>query len=150
MINIVFICTGNICRSPMAEGFLRFKWKDAGHNDLTVSSMGIHGLDAFPPTKYAQAVCEEHGFDISSHRSRSLLGEEIQKADLILCMEPAHKRFVQMFFPWQRDRVYLLGAWPEKEARKSSIRDPMGKTYEEYQRVFDLIRGHIERILPLL
>ena len=150
MVNVLFVCTGNICRSPMAEGFLRHKWAEMGRNDLTVSSMGIHGLDDSAPTEYSQAVCEEHGFDISSLRSRSLVGDEIQKADLILCMEPAHKRFVQTFFPWQRDRVFLLGAWPEKETRKSSIPDPMGRSYENYQRIFNMIRGHIERILPLV
>lgn len=150
MLNVVFICTGNICRSPMAEGYLRHRWQEIGRNDLNVSSMGIHGLDESPATGYAQSVCEEHGFDISSHRSRSLVGDELLKADFIFCMEPIHKKFVQTFFPWQRDRVFLLAAWPGKETRKSVITDPMGASYEEYQRIFDVIRGHIERILPQL
>jgi len=150
MLNIVFVCTGNICRSPMAEGFLRHKWLEIERRDLNVSSMGTHGLDNAPPTEYAQAVCMEHGFDISFHRSRFLVGDELQKAELIFCMEPAHKQFVQTFFPWHRDRVFLLGAWPEKETRKSSIPDPMGRDYEYYQRIFGMIRDHIERIIPLL
>ena len=150
MLNIVFVCTGNICRSPMAEGFLRHKWNEMGRDDLNVSSMGIHGLDDSPATEYAQEVCEEHGVDISSHRSRSLVGDELQKADFIFCMEPIHKKFVQTFFPWHRDRVFLLAAWPKKETRKSFISDPMGGSYEDYQRIFGIIRSYIERILPLL
>ncbi len=150
MLNVIFVCTGNICRSPMAEGFLRHKWQETGRPDVHVSSMGTHGLDSYEPEEYAQAVCEEHGCDISSHRSRSLIGDELQKADLIFCMEPIHKKFVQTFFPWYREKVFLLGAWPGKETRKSSIPDPMGGTYEDFQRIFGMIRNHIERILPQL
>ena len=150
MLNIVFVCTGNICRSPMAEGFLRYQWHQMGRDDLIVSSMGIYGLNDSPATEYAQAVCKKNGFDISSHRARSLVGEELLKADLILCMEPAHKKFVQVFFPWHRDKVALLGAWPDKQTRKSSIDDPMGGSYKKYQKIFSIIKVHIERILPLL
>ena len=150
MLNIIFVCTGNICRSPMAEGLLRYKWHQMGRNDLIVSSMGIHGLNDSPATEYAQAVCKKNGFDITSHRARSLVGEELLKADLVLCMEPVHKKFVQVFFPWHRDKVALLGAWPEKETRKSAIEDPMGGSYKKYQQRFSLIKMHIERIIPLL
>lgn len=150
MLNIVFVCTGNICRSPMAEGFLRYKWHGMERDDLIVSSMGIHGVIDSPATEYAQAVCKKNGFDISSHRARSLVGEELLKADVILCMEPVHKKFVQVFFPWCRDRVALLGAWPDKETRKSSIEDPMGGSYKKYQKIFTIIKEHIERIMPML
>lgn len=150
MLNIIFVCTGNICRSPMAEGLLRYKWHQMGRNDLIVSSMGIHGLNDSPATEYAQAVCKKNGFDITYHRARSLVGEELLKADLVLCMEPVHKKFVQVFFPWHRDKIALLGAWPEKETRKSAIEDPMGGSYKKYQQRFSLIKMHIERIIPLL
>ena len=150
MLKIVFVCTGNICRSPMAEGFLRYKWHQMKRDDLIVSSMGIHGLNDSPATEYAQAVCKNSGFDISSHRARALVGEELMKADLILCMEPAQKKFVQVFFPWLRSRVVLLAAWPDKETRKSAIEDPIGSSYKKYQKIFDIIKEHIERIIPLL
>ncbi|MBT8491028.1 MAG: hypothetical protein KJN62_08260 [Deltaproteobacteria bacterium] len=150
MLNIIFICTGNICRSPMAEGFLRYKWHQMKRDGLIVSSMGIYGVTDSPATEYAQDVCKKNGFDISSHRARSIVGEELLKADLILCMEPVQKKFVQVFFPWRRDRVALLGAWPDKETRKSAIIDPMGGSYKKYQKIFAKIKEHIERIIPLL
>jgi len=150
MLNIVFVCTGNICRSPMAEGFFRYKWHQTERDDISVSSMGTHGLNDSPATEYAQAACKKNGFDISSHRARSLVGKELLKADLILCMEPVHKRFIQVFFPWYQDRVALLGAWPDRETRKSSVEDPMGCSYKKYLKTFSIIKIHIERIIPLL
>jgi low molecular weight protein-tyrosine phosphatase len=134
----------------MAEGLLRHSWREMGRNDLKVSSMGIHGLNDIPATEYAQKICKENGFDISSHRARSLVGEELQKADLILCMEPVHKKFVTTFFPWLRKNVFLLAAWPGKGNRKSTIVDPMGGSYKKYQKIFGIIDTHIQRIIPLL
>jgi len=134
----------------MAESLMRHKWRETGRDDLQVSSMGIHGLNDIPATEYAQKVCKENGVDISSHRARSLVGEELQKADLILCMEPVHKKFVTTFFPWLRKKVFLLGAWPGKGTRKSTIVDPMGGSYKKYQQIFGAIDTHIQRIIPLL
>jgi protein-tyrosine-phosphatase len=150
MIEIIFVCTGNICRSPMAEGLLNHKWHLAGRDDLLVSSMGTHGLDNHPATEPAQQVCLENGFDISSHRSRPLAGEDLQSSDLIFCMEPIHTEFIGTFFPWYRNRVFLLGAWPGKKTRKSPVPDPMGGEIELYRKIFKLIDGHMERILPKL
>jgi protein-tyrosine-phosphatase len=150
MPHIVFVCTGNICRSPMAEGVMRHKFKEEGRHDMTVSSMGIHGLNGYSATEYAQKVCVEDGIDISHHKARYLVGDELQMADLILCMETVHKKFIQTFFPWLHKKVFLLGAWPEKQTRKSGIKDPMGGSYEKYQKVYNLIKTHIERIIPLL
>jgi protein-tyrosine-phosphatase len=118
----------------MAEGLMRHKCKEEGRNDMTVSSMGIHGLNDYSATEYAQKVCENDGFDISSHKARYLVGDELQMADLI----------------WLHKKVFLLGAWPEKQTRKSAIKDPMGGSYEKYQEIYSLIKTHIERIFPLL
>lgn len=150
MLKIIFVCTGNICRSPMAEGILRHRCKEMGRNDLVVSSMGIHGLTDSPAVDYAQDACEEEGIDISFHIARPIIGEELQGADLILCMEPIHTKFLQTFFPWQRNKIYLLGAWPKEKARKSAIQDPMGGPIEDFRRAFNIIQNHIDRILPLL
>jgi protein-tyrosine-phosphatase len=150
MANIIFVCTGNICRSPMAEGVLRHRLEAQGLSHIEVSSMGTHGLHNTPASELAQQVCQDNGIDIGAHRSRSLVGDEIQDADLILCMEPAHRKFLQTFFPWQKERVALLGAWPDKEKRKSAIRDPMGTPLKVYRQVYSLIEFHIDRIYPLL
>ena len=146
MTHVVFICTANICRSPMAEGIFRHKADLTGRGDLTTASMGIHGLPDEPASEPAREVCEAHGIDISAHRSRSISGEELQQSDLILCMEPGHRKFVQTFFPWHRQRVFLLGAWPGKQTRKSVIKDPIGAPMAVYRMIFEVIDKHIDRI----
>ena len=112
--------------------------------------MGIQGLDDSPATGPAIQVCEENGIDISGHRSRPLRGEELQAADLILCMEPGHVAFINTYYPWHRDRVALLGAWPGKPKRKHTVEDPMGGSLALYRKVFGIIDAHIDRILPQL
>jgi protein-tyrosine phosphatase len=134
----------------MAEGLMRHTTQKEGRRDLLVSSMGTHAQYGFQATEYAQKVCKEDGFDISSHTARYLMGDELEKADLILCMEPLHVKFVGTFFPKTRKKVFLLGAWPDKATRKSAIQDPMGGSYEKYQQIFDIIKHHIDRIFPLL
>ena len=150
MSDIVFVCTGNICRSPMAEGLLRHRLEAAGVFSVNVTSMGVRGLDQSPATLEARQVCEENGFDISAHRSRSIVAEEIQDADLVLCMEPVHVKFLHTYFPWHKDQIVLLAAWPGKPNRKSVVIDPMGKPIDFYRQVFQVIAGHLDRVMDHL
>jgi protein-tyrosine phosphatase len=132
----------------MAEGILRDKWRQNSGAGLVVSSMGVHGLDSQGPSELAQQVCAEHGIDISAHLSRQLSYDDLEKAHIILAMEPLHREFINLFFPRFSDKVFLLGAWPDKETRKSTIADPMGKPIKVYRRAYDIIAGHIDRIVP--
>ena len=146
MSGIVFVCTGNICRSPMAEGILRHRLEEEDIYGIQVTSMGVSGLDNLPATEQAQQVCEEHGIDISEHRSRPIVGEEIQDADWVFCMEPGHQQFLNTYYPWHKDQIVLLAAWPEKPNRKSVVPDPYGRAIDVYRDVFDQIAGHIDRV----
>lgn len=134
----------------MAEAILRHEWKQQGKDGLYVSSMGIHGLDNQEASKYSKEICEEHGIDLSEHRSRKLMIPELEEADLILSMEKIQKEFIQLFFPKFSDKNFLLGAWPEKESKKSNIRDPMGGSQKLYRQVYDIISKHINRIIPII
>lgn len=144
---VVFICTANICRSPMAEGIFNHNAALAGRDDLQASSMGIQAVDGQPASEFARKVCLEKGIDLSGHRSRPLIGDELREADLVLCMEKGHAKFVETFFPWHRDRIFLAGAWPGKATRKSAVEDPVGAPVELFRQVFGILNDHIDRIV---
>lgn len=148
MNRIIFVCTGNVCRSPMAEGILKARFASINRSDIIVSSMGIYGLDRKPASDLARQVCAENGIDISRHISRQLDFDEIKESRLILTLEMAHKNFILLFFKNLMERVFLLGCWPGEDSQKGNIKDPMGGSLKDYRKAFQIIAGHIDRILP--
>jgi protein-tyrosine-phosphatase len=150
MFNIVFVCTGNMCRSPMAEAILRHKLLQIGHNDFFVTSSGIHANNDQPAAPLAVEVCQEHAIDLSRHLTRTLNPKELFSSDLIFAMEPVQKDFLVLFFPALRDKVALLGSWPQPDSKKGMIPDPMGGDLKDYRKTFDVISRNIDRIMPSL
>jgi protein-tyrosine-phosphatase len=112
--------------------------------------MGIHAKDGQKASKDIVAACSEQTIDISDHVSRSLDYEELNRADFIFVMEAYHKQTVQMFVPQASGRVFLLGAWPAMERRKSEIPDPIGKGFGECRNTLTRIAQHVDRIMPYL
>ena len=86
---ILFVCTGNICRSPIAEGLLREILEAAG-SELEVASAGTYGADAEPASGHAIRVLADRGVDIGSHRSRPLTSDLVEEADLVVEIGRAH------------------------------------------------------------
>lgn len=115
---IIFVCTGNTCRSPMAEGLLRRK--NPTHD---VSSAGLSVLHAAPASEKAVHVMEEYGVDISSHRSRQLTDVQVQEADLILTMTHSHLAILNTIFPSAKEKTHTLCAYAGLEG---DIDDPFG------------------------
>jgi len=135
----------------MAQGIMKARWEASGRHDIIVTSMGVHGMDAQPPTELAVLVCAENGIDISKIRSRSIITDELNITDLILVMEPFQKEFLKTFFPQLSDQIFLLGAYPKHtHSRKHIIKDPVGGTIRDYRKSFEALAGHIDRIIPLL
>jgi len=148
--SIIFICTANMCRSPIAEGILKHRLSELAREDILVSSMGTHGIDGNSATELAIEVCRQNNIDISSHKSRHLISEELAGSDLIFVMEPIHKEFLRVFFPQVYQQTFLLGCWPGKESRKGIIKDPVGGKSDIYQKVFQSLSFHINRIIPFI
>jgi protein-tyrosine phosphatase len=141
MKTILFVCAGNICRSPMAMGLLREKLRKAGlEGEYRVHSAGVWGLEGQPPTGYAGEAMAKRGIDISDHRSHDLAPEDVEEADLILTMERGQAEAISLEFPQHAHKVHLLS---EMIGRHYDIADPYGGNLYEYR----LCAAEIERII---
>lgn len=130
--NVLVVCVGNICRSPMAEAILRDALKDdAG---ITISSAGVGALVGHPADEHALALMKERGLDISGHEARQLTPELINDNDLILVLESGHKRVIDSNEPSARGKVYRLGEWQNQD-----IPDPYRKPRAAFEQALALI-----------
>ena len=146
-INVLFICTGNICRSPIAEYLFRGR---LGPNlPWTAGSAGLSAVDGLPASQSAIAVMSEAGIDIKTHRSRELTGELIDTATIILVMTEDHALEVKKRFPKARDRVHLLGSFKQNSEKKDIV-DPAGAGIEFYRRTLNDIAGCLDGLIRYL
>ena len=122
MKTIVFVCTGNTCRSPMAEGIFRVLAEKYGLADVTCSSCGTCAYTGLPANPYAVSAAAAYGADISRHRSRALTEYLLAEGDLYVCMTKPHAMQLQRFLP--PEKVCVLG---------DGIADPYGGDAEEYR-----------------
>jgi len=155
-VRILFVCTGNTCRSPMAEGVLKKMLKDKGVGNLEVTSAGTHGLPNAPASLLAMQVAGQRDIDLSKHRSRRLTPEMIEQADLVLAMSPEHLEYINRIEGAAGHKVYLLRVFHQADPASNkapqggvlSIEDPIGGSPEDYQRSFREIEEEIKRIFP--
>src|ERR1700757_3364998 len=117
--SLVIICTGNICRSPIAEGLFKAKSQD----DINIISAGTQAVVGGEAHPLSQQIMEEHGFTISSHRAQQATEPLLKWADLILVLDQSHIDWVIRRTPHLRGRVYKLTKW----RGNSDIADPIGK-----------------------
>jgi len=123
--NILVVCVGNICRSPMAEALLQCALR--GQDGITVESAGLGALVGHPADNYALELMEEAGIDISEHRARQIHPDMVGAADLVLVMEAGHKKAIDDADPTARGKVHRLGEWQEKD-----IDDPYRQPKEAF------------------
>ena len=129
--NILFVCTGNTCRSPMAEGYLRSKKLDG----ITVISRGL-ASDGSPVSLNSKTAMAEVGIDISGHISRQITDRDIKNADKIICLSPSHKAAL-LSAGVPQEKLYILG---------KGISDPFGGDITVYRRCRDEIFAAIDEL----
>jgi protein-tyrosine phosphatase len=150
MMDILMVCTGNICRSPMAEGLLRHMLPERWKPKIHIHSAGTHGLDDQPAASFAIQAAAEMGVDISGHRARSLDPEMVSQADLILVMEPVHREIIaRAVRPEERNRLRLLADF-ETPRQSDTIDDPYNQSLKVYRACLNRIRDCLEGVLPYL
>ncbi len=150
--NILFVCSGNSCRTPMAEGLMRAKIPSGLAGKVEVASAGTLGIYGAPATDYAVAVTEELGADITDHLSQGISAELAEWADIIFGMSFEHQEFLLAHYPRIQENVFLLRSFdrPADPQHEDSISDPIGGSLELYQECCQIIDAELERILPRL
>ena len=142
MKTILFVCTANQCRSPMAEGLMRRKLEREGRaGEIRAASAGVDALDGCRATENSIQAMAARGIDISGHRSRATTDKILQDAALILTMERAHANVLQALFPAHAERVHLLA---QMAGLESDVADPVGSPLEDYRRTAQEIENLIE------
>lgn len=150
---ILFVCTGNSCRSVMATGLLRQMLQRAGNDTVTVESAGVFAIDGMAPTQETQQVLQAVGVDCSGHRARSLTPEMVHASDCIFVMEPFHAEEIVRRVPGAAGKAYLLkpyGLQPGELLGPPGIPDPIGKSLEVYEVCFAEIREAVARVAKSL
>ncbi|MEW5866706.1 MAG: low molecular weight protein arginine phosphatase [Bacillota bacterium] len=148
---IVLVCSGNTCRSTMAEAMLRKALADefGGASDgVSVVSAGIYANEGDPASANAIAAMKELGLDIASHRARLLTDEILKDADLVLTMTSAHKQAVLLRYPSLQGKVMTLNEFAGlSDEFGPDIPDPFGRSIDVYRATAKDIGRSIERVI---
>lgn len=141
---VIFVCTGNVCRSPLAEGYLKFLVKQGNLQDVEVESAGVAALTGAPPFECAISVAQEFKFDISSKTGCQLTPDLIRSADRVFCMETWQAQAVMQMDPQSLKKVALLGSFHPDGRPLHQIPDPAEFDFAETLRTFRAIKEAVE------
>jgi len=147
--HVLVVCTGNICRSPMAEGMLKHQLPEPLANVVTVASAGTHALHGNQAQPFAVQAMQGRGIDISEHRARLVGPVLIRTADLIVVMEPLHARLIRRAVLSGRPKVSLLSSYGP-DPNLEEIPDPMGAQLKVYKDCAELMQPCIDGLITVL
>ena len=145
---ILFVCTGNSCRSVMAEGLLKKYLGKRG--DIHVSSAGIITAFGMGPTHETIKMLSFEGIDMRGHAGRKVTHEMLRGSDLILVMEKFHEERIKFIEPSVRNRVFLLKEFAKIKDGSVEIKDPIGRGDQVYFEVFTIIKDAVEQIVKII
>lgn len=144
---ILFVCTGNTCRSPMAEGLLK-KLAIESQIPVEVQSAGLAAFAGVPATPEAVQACQEKGVDISAHQSQPLSKNLVMESDLILTMTGKHKEMIVKKMPALEPKVALFSEFAGLGAE--DVDDPVGQPLDSYRKVLGQMEGYLQKALDKL
>jgi len=149
MFEILMVCTGNICRSPMAEGLLRHLLPQPLKSAVSVSSAGTHALHGNQPAPHAVTAMARIGIDIRHHRARMVNRELLRRVDLSLAMERGHLSAMRNMLLFGKSSIKMLTAFSPGED-EPDVEDPYGGPLEMYEESLVAIRPAVEGVIDWL
>jgi len=145
---VLFICTGNVCRSPIAEGLFRHLVEIEGEGaNVHIASAGIGAMDGSPPSQNSVDVMIDDRIDISSQRSQMLSPEMVQEYTHIFGMGRSHVDVIRSYFPESLEKTFVLREFIAKDDFDLDVPDPIGGDLDEYKETRDLIAEAMPGIL---
>lgn len=147
---ILFVCTANICRSPMAEVILKEKLRNSGNTNISISSAGLMDMKGGRARDEAIEIIRNLGVDISHHRSRHLTDDMIKEADIVIVMEASHRDKILGKYPESSNKVFLLSRFGNEKGIERDIADPYGAPVFYYRTAFREISFYINGLLNFL
>lgn len=146
MKHILFVCTGNVCRSVIAEGILKNFLLKKGITGITVSSAGIEANSEYKIYGYLEEVMREAGIDFSDHISTQIAEKDVKMSSIIFVMEKRHKQFILERFPYAAKKVFLLKGYAGYG--EIDIEDPIGQPPPAHKQKLEEITDCIQKTLP--
>lgn len=151
MIKIMFVCTGNICRSPMAHYYMQKRVKDLGiENDFLISSCGVYACTGEKATQNAIFVMKEYNVDMENHRATNIADTNIEDYDYIITLTTRHKEQIKYHYPKLDSNIYTLREFVDESSIYQSIDDPWGLNYNVYKACAKEIVENVDKLIEKL
>ena len=150
--NILFVCTGNTCRSAMAEAEAKRLCREQPdrYGDFVIQSAGVHCAGETPASAEAVQVAKEAGCDLSDFRAKQVKMEHLEWADYVFVMTKNQKQMLEMAAPAYRSKIFLLKAYAQGTPDAEDIMDPFGGTPAVYEICFRQLRESIRTVFEKL
>ena len=145
---ILFVCTGNTCRSALAEGIARREAIERGLIDFDVSSAGTSAWNGSPASDGGLLVALEHGVDLSGHRARQLTREIVMDQDVILLIGPPHLERAEAL--GGEGKSHLLTHYAAHGSTDRAVSDPFGGYLDVYRATYEELENEIKRVFDLI
>jgi protein-tyrosine phosphatase len=149
LFRVLIVCTGNTCRSPLAEVALRRALGELAPK-VEIRSAGTGALDGTPASSGARGAAKAAGLDLEGHTSRRLSAELLDGVDLVLLMDPRDRARVRALDPEAADQAFGLAGFGRPESADQAIPDPFGGSAEEYRVTLQHIDEHLARVVPYI
>ncbi len=148
---LLFVCTGNTCRSPLAEAIARRVLQERGWGSVAVSSAGLGAFPGAPASDGSIQAALRHGLDLSGHRSAPIDAAKLEAADLVLTMSPGHLLHLQRAGAGEKAALITdFAAQEDPTGIPESIVDPIGGDEAEYEETYRVLELVVRRVLTRL